>query len=487
MTGPHFVMGVLLGVFFLPWLLLGYHAGLPTLPNWPELWPILLHSGVQASFSTIGALVLGMMGALGLCAIEKPRRLAFVELLCLVPVWLPPLFVVLSILNIFTRIGGFPYGMIGVVLVHVVMTMGLVAVSLSRTIRQRLGRQVELAWLEGASRWKLFRQGFIPQLQSEFLWLGLVIFGFSFTSFSVPLLVGGGQANSLEIYIYQQLRSGGGFSAVLGLGLVEWAVLMLLAQPFMLLRAQPRQELTRLKMVALQPALVLPMATTGLVLLGGGWSWQAGYQQFQKFPELQTALPTAVTYSALVAIGTGVTFALLVGLIAIVSPHRGLRWLMLSNSAPTTVIVGTSLLLFGTFSGGEAIFKLVLGFVILFLPSIYRLLGLSAVEALQEQIHVARLCGASHWRIGTRIVLPQISRELSWIAALGSLWAVGDFALSRIVLPQDLTLAMIIQGLMSSYRLDLASWLMLPLVGIGVFVAAAFLGAGHVAYRKFAS
>jgi thiamine transport system permease protein len=84
-------------------------------------------------------------------------------------------------------------------------------------------------------------------------------------------------------------------------------------------------------------------------------------------------------------------------------------------------------------------------------------------------------------------LIPQLSKELGLIGALAALWASGDFALSSLVAYQDLTVAMLVDELMSSYRLELATWLMAPMLLAGFGCGALFLGAGYVTSRKFSS
>lgn len=455
--------------------------------DWAELLQVALRSGWQAILSAGLALMLGGLGALGLCAIPVSRRLAMTEIFVLLPAWLPPIFVLLSILTVSSLFGGFPYGLMGVVIVHAVSMAGLAAVTLSRVLRQRLGHQVELAWIEGASRWRFLREVAWPQLRGEIALLALVFFGFSFTSFSIPLVVGGVQASTFEILIYQKFRSGAGLSSVVLLSLIEWSLLLFVAQMVREIPVQRKRDEVNLSWLAFPSLLVLPLLMSAVVLVGGSWTWKAGYDQFQQFAEIKEVLPHLISNSFFVAVGTGIFLAACVAGLGFFFPNPTLRKFLISVSSPTTVLVGAVLIVVLPMSGFVLWLKLILGFGVLFLPSLVRLLGLPALEALNHQLEVARICGASRWLIWTRIVLPQMSQELGLIAALGSLWAVGEFALSRLLLPQDQTLALLVQEMMSSYRMDLASWLMFPLIGLGLVTSILFWGAGYVAHRKFAA
>ena len=54
------------------------------------------------------------------------------------------------------------------------------------------------------------------------------------------------------------------------------------------------------------------------------------------------------------------------------------------------------------------------------------------------------------------------------LAGIASFWAVGDFALGKLLLPQDVTLSLLIESLLSSYRLNAAMALMSLLLVLGI-------------------
>jgi thiamine transport system permease protein len=81
-------------------------------------------------------------------------------------------------------------------------------------------------------------------------------------------------------------------------------------------------------------------------------------------------------------------------------------------------------------------------------------------------------------------LLPQIAARAALIAGIASVWACGDFAVSRILADQDISLAMMTETLMSSYRLGLASVLSLSLIICGAICFFTMIGVGHVLRRK---
>jgi thiamine transport system permease protein len=80
--------------------------------------------------------------------------------------------------------------------------------------------------------------------------------------------------------------------------------------------------------------------------------------------------------------------------------------------------------------------------------------------------------------------LPQLVRPACFVAGLSSLWAWGDFALSRVIAERDVTLGMTIQSLMSGYRLEIATFLVWILLFGGAATFFLFEGAGRVFGQK---
>lgn len=424
---------------------------------------------------------------MGLCSIRRPNWLKAVELLILLPVWLPTLFVLLGILSFVTLWAKFPFGIFGVILVHVWINTGLVAVSLSRLLRARLGKQIELAWVEGSSRAQFLRRGLWPQLKGEILLIGVVVFSFCLTSLAIPLIAGGPQAATMDVYAYQQVQWGMGLKVAVGIACIEMLLLALLGR----LAARPttarRDEVLNLRLVSSHSGLIAVVFLSLVLLVAAFWSAPSGWSQLQTTPELQEVLHRTIGGTVLVSVLAGLSIFLMMSLVAYVQPHRGLRNWLLGLSSPSTMLVGLALFALGPAIGIAVWPKLVIGFTLLAFPPLYRWLIDSALEALYNQVQVARTLGASWGKIWWHLTMPQISAEIGLAAALASLWAAGDFALSGLIASQDITLAMVIEGLLSSYRLELATWLMAYLMVVALGVAGFFIGAGYVFGRKFRS
>ena len=462
-------------------------TGWPSLPPLQDLLRAIMIGILQSALSTFLSLVLGIWGAFGLCSLRRSTWLAAADLLVLLRVCFPTLFVLLGILSFVTYWTQFPFGVTGVILVHVWIHAGLVAVALSRLLRARLGGQIELAWVEGASILQFFRKGFLPQLKNEVFIIALVVFSFCLTSLAVPLIAGGPQAATLDIYAYQQVHYGSGLKAAIGIAWIE----MLLLAYFGRLTARPtmakRQEVRNLRFLRMPLGLLFLLVLSLILIVSCIWSGRLGQTQYQMLPDLQLIFEQTIQGTFWVSFLTGLSVAGLIALTAFVYPHLGFRHWLLSLSSPSTMLVGLAFFALGPALGFAVWPKIIIGLTLLSFPALYRWLIDAGLEDLQTQIQVARTLGASWVKIWSRLTLPQLAPEIGLAAALAALWAAGDFALSGLIASQNITLAMVIEGLLSAYRLELATWLMGWLMVLALLIAGLFIGAGYVFGRKLKS
>ena len=74
---------------------------------------------------------------------------------------------------------------------------------------------------------------------------------------------------------------------------------------------------------------------------------------------------------------------------------------------------------------------------------------------------------------------------ICFLSGLGALWACGDFALSGMLLGDDMTLALQMKSLFTNYRLEQALVLLIPLVILSVIIFLIFQGLSYVCRRSF--
>ena len=83
-----------------------------------------------------------------------------------------------------------------------------------------------------------------------------------------------------------------------------------------------------------------------------------------------------------------------------------------------------------------------------------------------------------------QVTFPQVIAPAARLSGIGALWALGDFSLGKILIAKDVTLALLIETLMSSYRIEAAMALMGILTLMGFLIYFTFWGMAYVAHRK---
>jgi ABC-type Fe3+ transport system permease subunit len=109
------------------------------------------------------------------------------------------------------------------------------------------------------------------------------------------------------------------------------------------------------------------------------------------------------------------------------------------------------------------------------------------LETLQRQYEMAELLGASPYLIFKKIVFPQVFGVIVFLGGLSAFWAFGDFSISVLLAPNDFTLSLMVKSLLSSYRLELASFYSFIVLALGAVLFLVIMGLGHVANKKLNS
>ncbi len=108
----------------------------------------------------------------------------------------------------------------------VLLNCGLVAIALDRLVHSRVGGMAEVCWIMGASPKLFWRQVAWPYLRADLACLYLFVFSLCFTSFSLPLLLSGERATTLEVVIYDLIRVEGRWDKAVLLALFQTSVLL---------------------------------------------------------------------------------------------------------------------------------------------------------------------------------------------------------------------------------------------------------------------
>ena len=431
---------------------------------------------MQAALSAALTLAIGLIGAAGLCSIAG-RWAALSRAAAIAPSAAPPLAAILTWLAIFPRLRGIG----AVVCVHAAMNGGLAAAALARAANDKIGGMAELALLEGASRRSFWRRAAVPALAPELATVFLFAFATAFSSFAIPLALGGARAATLEILIYERVRSLGDLRG--GLQIAALQTFFVLGIAFAIGPARGSAERARpaaLGALGWAPGLAAIWLPALALFAAFAAGVPSGLRQVAREPELVRALPRLAAGSMAVGIGAGL-FAIAAFFALAFARAKGMaRRLFAGYAAPSATLTGIALWLCAPNGPAWALVKIAIGVALLATPALNRLEWDGRLQRLEPQLTIARLLGASDGQAFWRISAPQLWPEACALAGLVSFWAWGDFALSSIATETRPTLAMAAAGLMDAYRIDGAMALdALALTG-GAVTYFLFRSAGNV-------
>ena len=449
-----------------------------------EWSPVLIFTVTQALWSSMVSLLFGYWSAWSLLKQTRAKR-KYLEVFYLLPNLMPVLFVIISTMNVFNLFAELPQGLWGIVTLHGIINTGLVSIALAKSIESRLGSCSDLARVDGASLLQFHLKILLPLLKRDFFLIGFLVFSVCFTSFSIPLIMGGVQGATMEVLIYEKIRSPQGWSAAIYLSLLQILILFSLS---LLIGYFKQTENKKAKQKNLQygslPFSMVPgILCSLLVVLGQVWKLPEGLRQWNQLELNMKWLWPLLLKSLYIGAGVGGFTFIILGLIVYSSPSKWFQKYLLGYTSPSAALTG--LVLYIIAMGEWVEIKLILGISIISLPFCYRFILDSAISSIKEQIHIAKAMGAHHFLIFRNILWPQASPYCGMAAGLGALWACGDFAFSSMVAESEITLALKIKNLLNSYRLEMSillSWIMLACGGI-LFLC--FGGLGRVLSRKF--
>lgn len=439
-------------------------------------WERLVFTTAQAAASTLLAVAIGLPAAYVLALIRFPGR-GLVRALITVPFVLPTIVVALA----FQQVVG-PSGWVN----DVLRTFGLAEVNLNGTIWAILlahvfynlsivvrlvsgvwanldpGRE-EAARVLGAGRWAAFRHATLPALAPAIAASAALTFAFTFTSFGVILLLGGGRASldTLEVTIFRlatrlvQLPE----AAVLSLvqlvatlaALVIYSALQRRAATQVTLRADTAKPLARTSraervlLVAVALGLgALILAPVAALVHGAFTVGGSGAPTLTNFRDLFEDTGRFSYIAPLSAVRWSLTFAAGATLIAVaIGGSAGMAMarsrgrllalvdgaLMLPLGIPA-IVLGLGFLL--TFNSGwydlrGSPWLVLVAHALIAYPFVLRTV-LAVARSIDPHLpEAARLLGASPWRVFRHIEMPILARALLVGAVFAFVISLGEF------------------------------------------------------------
>lgn len=466
-----------------PFLILILRFDLGTTWAWDEVRWAFMNSFNQAALSASFTLALGVWGGRGLlCFSGTERSLArsWLELLLLLPNFLPTLFTLLVMLNL---VSPYPTGTIGIVIAHVALNWGLASVLCASLIERKLGGLAETAWIEGWSTFRFWRHGGLPLLAKDLALLWAFFFALCFASFSIPLVVGGVRGTTIEVLIYEKIRLSTDWGMAVNLALLQSVILFAIGWVAMHGRTTTVSRPANLFFLRSTWGLGAVVLFTVAWIVGYAQGLLDGVSQISMFADLTQDLWSAFVGSLVMALATGLFC--LIALVALMWawPSPWFEKFLSGYVAPSQALAGFAFLIITPNEGWWPFLKIPLVLVLLFLTSLWRMGWQSELDSLRGQRDVALTLGASESQIRWRIFWPQAADRAGTLAGIAAVWAAGDFALSRILAHRDLTLAMMTESLMSGYRLGLATLLSLGVIAVAVVAFLSMKGIARVLGR----
>lgn len=471
--------------FIFPFLFIVSSFKLQALGDLKDLFWAFKNTTIQAFFSALIALVFGTWLALGLVWVRQrasARWFDVVRLICLLPNLLPVLFIILAV---FAVVEPFPMGLIGIVLIHSFLNVGLVGLAIFHLIQNKFSNYLEYCLVQGVSKFQFLKKIFFPLATRDLFLIFLFVFTLCFASFSVPLMAGGGRGTTLEVLIYEKIRLSSDWSGATVIALVQSACVFILSISSLKARPVLLQKQGNLSLISAFHGLLPLLLITGVLLYGYFSIVIEGLQHWSFFTEFKVDILNSVFGSwYLMFIVAVVAYALLM-VVAYAFPAPLLKIFMNGYMTPGTALVGFSFLVLFPQGSFFSWIKISLAFLLLNLASIYRLGWGQSLDSLNRQVEVAEVFGASEWIIFRKIKWPQLHSKAVDLVSLLAIWVGGDFAVSRILAEKDLSLAMLVESLMTGYRLSQAGLLSLLLIFVILIGVVVIKGVGHVIHRKF--
>jgi thiamine transport system permease protein len=477
---------ILLALLFLsPLLILLKHFSLARLPMTSEVLPFITSAALQASLSGALSVALGCIFACGLLSVSNANWRRALEIFFLIPGFVPGIFVVLSVLQIYSVFGIHPMGYLGVVSANVIMSCGLVAVFLERAFRDQVGGFAELSYLEGASRLTTLKT-LAPLFWRDIAAMFMAVFIFSFLGFSIPLVLGGLEAATLEVQIYRKIVGEGALPEALAMSVIQFLFIAICAQIVPFKQAGRKATFVNLKFLG-SPFFLTTFVLLNLLVLGSPLlrTVSGAIAVFENEFLSVLIFKSSVTTFLIGLVAGSFTFAL-GALMVYLSPSLFIGRFFLAYSAPSAVLIGFGFYMMGVHQFGFWPQVILLGLIlgIFFWPSLYRIGFFGVAANLRGQIEIAQQMGANSKQVFAEVAWPQMRGPVYAMAALAALWAAGDFGISSMLSLGEGSLSLLVKNLISRYRLAEATFVLWILVSVALLAALVFIGAHRVGDRK---
>lgn len=453
------------GLLLLPFIFILFQ--IETLKNFDsaELIWSFKNSFLQSLLSTLLCFFAGFVFSSGYFSLKRKWAQKAFKFIALTPILLPSLFTLLSIMPWLDKI---PRGIVSMSVAHMFVYTGFVTLWMIDYIENNLISLAEVCYVQGISKTRFVFKVLFPLIWKDLIFVLGLVFAFCFTSFSIPLILGGGRGTTIEILIFEKIRISGDYSTATALTFIQTLFLASLALVL------SRSKKLEIKNEYVGNSRILS-STLGFVLFCifslvyfGGYFFQILSSLDVIDFDLFTTPVMASIYLNTLALGVGSSIFALVFL-SIYTFLFQKNWFFKFNEVyltPSVSIVGLLFLFVWPTSGEASYLRLIMAQIFIFLPSMIKIYLHPQLLGIHPQEQIAELSGASYGQIWYKIRWPQTLPSLGVIASLVGVWSICDFSISRILMSANSILSLEILTLMSGYRLPLATMLSLVLIAI---------------------
>lgn len=460
---PIYTVCVLL---FLPFLLFCFQLRSLAWPQEMKFISVFAITIFQSGASTILSLFLAVLSSCGLLSLAKKKYYPLIEGAILLPGFIPPLLLVLSLMQITGKIIPFPFGLPALIIAQTLSYTGLCAVALSRLLLKEAPHLSEWAYLHGSSTSLFLKKLLKSILLKDIKILFALVFSSCFTSLSFPLLTAGSSFFSLEFFIYEHLKNPQLWPQALSLILFQSFFIFLICWKIFSKSFISDSSFSYKKIYLLPKSSFMIIPLFILFLSLGGLFLIPEKKAFLKLLPLSPLILSASLNSLILSLGAGLLNLFLLILTSLSFQNTKTRKFISSFMPPGISFMGFALLIIPFYGRFFVLIKWILGLSLLIFPWIYRFRGERALDRLSHQVETARFLGAG-WSLTFREILwPQTRNIFFLCAGIASFWSCGDFAFSLLVSSGQWNLSLLVYDLASSYRLNeavLLSWLLILL------------------------
>ncbi len=409
------------------------------------------------------------------------KKSPFFDLIMTLPIFLPTVVVAVGFIAVWGNAGyvnqlltylnlkpkQFLYSPIAIIIGHCFYNIPLAYLAISNrlsTMRQHLE---ETATTMGANQWQIFKTITFPRIKTACLFIGILIFIYSFLSFALPLILGDIQYQTLEVYIFNLITQQFKFAtaAALAFGqLIFLSLIIIFAIKYFININEEHVNIARedqknififyivwfIKFILL---LFILAPIIGLIIQGLNLN---GLTMLSK-----TSFWPALVRTLLLALASILLNIITISLILLNHWQRNSsgrtktkqrRW-PLVIIAVSPIMLGLAWLLIFT----KSLFLMILAYNILLLPLSYYLITSVWLNRPTHFIDTLKILGANQKQLycaAFRYLWPTICK----ITALNFVFILGDISVSSILAPRLKPTAMNLSyNLIGSYKFNAAA------------------------------